>query len=65
MITSENGTYLLRCDCCGQEHSTKATAVTMEQFKRLIGSWGWAFDTEHGDLCKLCAKAWRAGKLET
>ena len=65
MITSEGSTYVFRCDHCNQEHSTGASAVTMEQIKRLIGSWGWAFDTEHGDLCKLCAKAWRVGKLET
>ncbi len=63
MLTYENKTYLVRCDHCERLQSTKATAVTMEQFKMLAQSWGWAFDTEHGDLCKKCARAWRAGQL--
>lgn len=63
MIKNENGTFYLHCDHCQAEHSTRATAFTETKFKQLAESWGWAFDTEHGDLCKKCAKVWKKGQL--
>ncbi|MBN1937278.1 MAG: hypothetical protein JW934_21645 [Anaerolineae bacterium] len=63
MIKNEDGVYYLRCDRCQSEHSTRATAFTEAKFKELASSWGWAFGTEHGDLCKKCAKAWKKGQL--
>ncbi len=63
MLKNENGTYHLRCDHCQSEYSTQATAYTETKFKQLAAGWGWAFDTEHGDLCKKCAKAWKKGQL--
>ena len=63
-LTNENRTYTMQCDHCGQSNTIKATAYAEEAFKKLISGYGWAFDTEHGDLCNQCAKDWRAGKLD-
>ncbi len=65
MITYENGTYFVQCDNCEHQQTTRATAIKMEQFKDMAQSWGWAFDTERGDLCRKCSKAWRLGTLDT
>jgi hypothetical protein len=64
MLTYSEGTYLIQCDRCDQQQTTRATAIVVEQFKTMAKSWGWSFDTEHGDLCRACSKDWRLGRLD-
>jgi hypothetical protein len=41
------------------------TAKTVEQARRVAeGAFGWAMDTEHGDLCPRCATLWRRGGFD-
>jgi hypothetical protein len=64
MLTYSEGTYLIHCDRCDHRQTTRATAIVREQFKTMAKSWGWSFDTEHGDLCRACTKDWRLGRLD-
>ena len=53
---SKHGFYLLECDQCKRKETINATGKTEQQAKAVATRWGWAFDTEHGDLCKRCAR---------
>ena len=64
MISNDQGTYYIECDRCHYHQTIQASAFTMEQFRNVARSWGWSFDTEHGDLCRGCTKEWRLGRLD-
>jgi hypothetical protein len=57
-------TMMLICDNCDQKDFV-LTAKTVEQARRVAeGAFGWAMDTEHGDLCPRCATLWRRGGFD-
>ncbi len=65
MIELANNVYTVQCDHCHFQQTVQASAYRLEHLKTMLQSFGWALDTDRGDLCRKCATAWKSGRLDS